>query len=55
MAYDLLLLVVRDLGSPENTRNVDSEVVADSAEAAGRTAVILERKNLPVVLVDRKA
>ena len=55
MAFDLLLLVAEDLESPGNTRNVDSEVVADSAEAAGRAAVILEGKNLPVVLADRKA
>lgn len=55
MAFDLLLLVAGDLGSPGNTRNVDSEVVADSAEAADRAAVTLEEKNPPVVLADRKA
>jgi len=54
VAVDLLLLAAGDLGSPENIRNVDSGVVADSAEAAGRVAAILEGKNPPVVLVDRK-
>jgi len=49
------LLAAEDLGSPENIRNVDSEVVADSVEAAGRAAAILEGKSPPVVLADRKA
>lgn len=55
MAVDLLLLAAGDLGSPESTRNVDSGVVADSAEATGQVAATLEGKSLPVVLVDRKA
>lgn len=55
MAVDLPFLAVGDLGSPGSTRNVDSGVAEDFAEAAGRAAVTLEGKSPPVVLVDRKA
>lgn len=54
MAVDLLLLAAEDLESPGSIRNVDSGVVEDFAEAAGRAAVTLEGKSSPVVSVDRK-
>lgn len=54
MAVALLLLAAGDLGSPESIRNVDSGVVADSAEAVDQVAAILEGKRPPVASVDRK-